>query len=102
MLKLNHLLPDLLVTTQGAPTQYVIWLVFSVLFLFLCSLLKVSEKGKLLASDFSEIEQQAIGHDAEESIALKRQEAILEEEAREKMYVFFMLMVNKLLRFSVA
>lgn len=95
MLKLNHLLPGLLVTTQGAPTQYVIWLVFSVFFIFFCSLLKVSENEKLLDSCFAEIKQLPMRLDVEKS-TLKIQEMIIEDEANEKVYVFFMIMVNNL------
>ena len=50
-----------------------------------------------MAFDFSEIKLQTMGHDAEGSISLRRQAAPIEEEPKQKMYVFFMLMVNKLL-----
>ena len=76
-----------------------IWLrlVCSDLLYFLCSLLKGKRNGKLLAFDFSEIKLQTMGHDADGSISLRRQAAPIEEEPKQKMYVFFMLMVNKLL-----
>lgn len=63
--------------------------------------MKVNDDGMLLLSNNLQVKKEAVITNAEEAIAVKRQEPIVEDEARDKLYVFFMLMVNKLLRFPV-